>query len=204
VVRSQFRRALVPGQRLGYYRWHPCCCRCLLKGCEHWFLPRTPRARYCSAECSKAARAWSCWFARRRYRSTLNGKERRREQSRRYRARLQEQPAPPQLPAMTPEAEPAPAMVEVEPPHLTDVSNSPVGCCEGQRSADNPQKSCGLPCHRPGCYVLFAPAFPSLDQKFCSGLCRRALRRVRQREARLRKRRRQGARALRHPRRGPP
>ena len=202
--RFQFRRAFVPGQRLGYDRWHPCCRRCLLKGCERWFLPRTPRARYCSPECSKAARAWSCWFARQRYRATTNGKERRREQSRRYRARLKEQPAPPQPLPMTPEVEPALTVVEAERPGPIDLVNSVVTCCEGQRSADPPKNSCGLPCHRPGCYVLFPPTFPALDQKFCSGLCSRALRRVHQREARLRKRRRQGARPLRHARRGPP
>ena len=63
----------------------------------------------------------------------------------------------------------------------------------GQRPAEIPENSCGLPCHRPGCYVLFRPSPRSPDQHFCSSSCRQALRRVRQREARLRRRRRQGA-----------
>jgi hypothetical protein len=37
--RSQFPCALLPGQPSGSRRWHPCCRRCLLKGCECWFLP---------------------------------------------------------------------------------------------------------------------------------------------------------------------
>ena len=74
----------------------------------------------------------------------------------------------------------------------------------GQRPAKISEESCGLPCRRPGCYVLFLPSPRSPDQKFCSGSCRQALRRVRQREARLRQRRRRGilARYIHH--RGPP
>jgi hypothetical protein len=41
-----------------------------------------------------------------------------------------------------------------------------------------------LPCRRPGCYELFAAQARSPLKKFCSMLCRRALRRVLQREAR--------------------
>jgi hypothetical protein len=75
---------------------------------------------------------------------------------------------------------------------------------EGERPREIPQKSRGLPCSRPGCYVLFLPSLHRPDQKFCSDLCRKALRRVRQREARHRHRRRRGARPLRRPHRGPP
>jgi len=69
----------------------------------------------------------------------------------------------------------------------------------------------------PSPWGTFSPFFPfvrtlghfrregcALDQKFCSGLCRQALRRVRQREARLRHRRRRGARPLGHAHREPP
>ena len=131
------------------------------------------------------------------------GKERRRDQSRRYRDRARQrsslaEPAPP-----TPHIEPASSVIEAEshpkndpPPVLPAVS-------EGERPAEIPEKSCGLPCDRPGCYVLFLPSVASQDQHFCSAPCRQALRRVRQREARLRRRRR-GARPLRRPRGGPP
>ena len=39
----QFLHALLPGQPSPSHRWHPGCRRCLLKGCERWFVPRPPR-----------------------------------------------------------------------------------------------------------------------------------------------------------------
>jgi predicted nucleic acid-binding Zn ribbon protein len=85
-----------------------------------------------------------------------------------------------------------------EPPSIVTTTG------EGQRPARISEDSCGLPCHRPGCYVLFLPSARSPDQKFCSDSCRQALRRVRQRELRLRQRRRRGVfpRYVHH--RGPP
>ena len=64
--------------------------RCLLKGCERWFLPHRPQARYCSPACQKAARRWRRWHASQRYRATTNGKQHRRDQARRYRNRAQQ------------------------------------------------------------------------------------------------------------------
>jgi hypothetical protein len=61
---------------------------CLLKGCEKRFHPRQANQRYCSAECQKAARKWSRWKAQQRYRATKTGKEKRTDQSRRYRQRV--------------------------------------------------------------------------------------------------------------------
>lgn len=201
--RSQFPHALVPGQPSGSRRWHPCCRQCLLKGCERWFLPRKPQARFCGPDCRIAARRWRRWLAGQYYRATPNGKEHRRGQSRRYYTRRQ-LTAPPQSPPLTLELEPAPAAVEAEPSRPAGASTTSTICCQGQRPAEIPKESCGLPCHRPGCYVLFPPAVHSLEQKFCSGLCRQALRRVRQREARLQHRRRLGARPLGYTHRGPP
>lgn len=64
--------------------------RCLLKGCEGVYRPKRFQQRYCSACCAIAARQWSSWKARRRYRETEKGKGRRREQSLRYRERQRE------------------------------------------------------------------------------------------------------------------
>jgi hypothetical protein len=61
---------------------------CLLKGCGQSFQPRQANQRYCSAECRKAARKWSRWKARQRYRATKSGKAKRTDQSRRYRERI--------------------------------------------------------------------------------------------------------------------
>lgn len=66
---------------------------CLLKGCEHVFRPQQPLARYCSEACCEQARRWRLWKARRRYRRSSNGQQRRRAQSRRYRERRKERPA---------------------------------------------------------------------------------------------------------------
>jgi hypothetical protein len=52
---------------------------------------------------------------------------------------------------------------------------------EGHQEVDDSQK---ILCSRPGCYERFAPERRSPLKKFCCALCREALRRVRQREAR--------------------
>src|SRR5205823_254132 len=61
--------------------------RCLLKDCERWFRPSHPQGRYCSSACQQSARRWRRRHASQRYRAGTQGKERRREQSRRYRQR---------------------------------------------------------------------------------------------------------------------
>lgn len=163
-------------------RHHPCCRRCLLKGCERWFLPTRPQARYCNAGCQQAARRWRRWQATQRYRASAAGKERRREQSRRYRVRRRQRPV----------AEPVAAIAE------------PAHDGEGQRPAEFSELNVGQPCQRPGCYTCFEPSPRSPHQRFCSSSCRQALRRVRQREVQLRQRRRHGARPRRVRVRPPP
>jgi hypothetical protein len=204
VGRSQFPHALLPGQPSGSRRWHPCCRRCLLKGCERWFLPPRPQARYCGSVCQEAARRWRLWLARQRYRATPGAKVHRREQDRRYRASVRQRSSPAEPAPPSPPVGRASSIIEAEIPPKIDPPPVIPAATEGQRPAGVAKKSCGLPCHRPGCYVLFLPSVASLDQKFCSASCRKALRRVRQREARLRHRRRRGARPLHRPDRGPP
>ena len=127
---------------------------CLLKGCEKWFSPHHPRARYCSQSCEEAARLWSRRLAARRYRASEQGKERRRQQSCRYRERVRQREE---------EAQPPPPV------------------CEGHQKAEDSEK---ILCSRPGCYEWFPAERRSPLKRFCSCLCREALRRVRQREAR--------------------
>ena len=155
-----------PSKCVGMQEARQSCCSsrprrrlCLLKGCEQPFEPSHPQARYCSAGCRAAARRWRCWRASRTYRAGEAGQARRREQSRRYRERLRERrPEPPGEP---------------EQPR------------EGQRPASDSEDFC---CARPGCYELFVRCDRSPLQNFCGCLCRKALRRVRQREARWRRR----------------
>jgi hypothetical protein len=199
-------RALASGQQGGSRRWHPCCCRCLLKGCERWFLPPRPQARYCSLTCQKAAAHWRSWHASQTYRATKKGKKRRREQAQRRRERERQRAASaePALQAST--IEPASPVIEIQTTFTPD--STPITPANsrgvGQRPAKILPQSGDLPCSRPGCYVLFLPSSRSPDRHFCSGSCRQALRRVRQREVRLRRRRRHGipGRYWRH--RGPP
>jgi hypothetical protein len=197
-------RALTPGQPGSFRRWHPCCRQCLLKDCERWFLPPRPQARYCSAACREAARHWRSWHASQTYRATIPGKERRREQARRRRERQRQRSTLAESAPPTPPAEPALPVTEAQ--TIADSALMiPTDCQSvGQRPSEILPEFCGLPCSRPGCYVIFLPSPRSPDQHFCSGSCRQALRRVRQREARLRSRRQQGipGRYLRH--RGPP
>jgi hypothetical protein len=66
--------------------------RCLLKGCERWFMPARPQARYCGAACQAAAKRWRAWKAQQRYRQTARGRACRCAQSRRHRRRQREGP----------------------------------------------------------------------------------------------------------------
>ena len=79
---------------------------CLLKGCERRFRPRRAGERYCSDECRREARRWSRWKAQQSYRTTATGKDKRNDQSRRYRQRVRER-----SPAAPEEAAPEPARV---------------------------------------------------------------------------------------------
>jgi hypothetical protein len=200
----EFPRAPTLGQPGDFRRWHPCCCRCLLKGCERWFLPPWPQARYCSPACRQAAERWRSWHAGQTYRASAQGKERRREQARRHRERQRQRSALAEPTAPTLPIEPALPVIQAQ----TTSGSTPIIPVDpqsvGQRPVEILPTIRGLPCSRPGCYVLFAPSPRSPDQHFCSGSCRQALRRVRQREARFRRRRQQGipGRYLRH--RGPP
>jgi hypothetical protein len=141
--------------------------RCLLKGCEQFFKPEYGQARYCSAACQDAADRWRHWHANQVWRQTEGGRECRRQQSCRYRERVRQRR----------EAEQAAAEQAAEAQR------------EGERPADDLEKS---PCARPGCYELFVPARRSPHQRFCCCLCRKALRRVIQRERRWGRRRKRG------------
>jgi hypothetical protein len=125
-----------------------------LKGCEQWFSPPHPLSRYCSPSCAEAARVWSRRLAAQRYRASDQGKERRCQQARRYRQRVRQR---------------------------REASAEPAAACEGHQEEADSEK---IPCSRPGCYERFAPQPRSPLKKFCSCLCREALRRVRRREAR--------------------
>jgi hypothetical protein len=146
-------------------RHRPWSRRCLLKGCERPFVPPHPRSRYCSKQCQDAAREWQRWRAARQYRATPGGREHRREQSRRYRERQRLK-------------------------RVAATEEMPADLREGQLKEDFSEDFSGKPCRRPGCYELFQPQPRSPLQSFCCPACRRALRRVREREARWRRRRR--------------
>jgi len=138
--------------------------RCLLKGCERFFKPEYHQSRYCGAACQDAADRWRRWSANQTWRKTEGGRECRRQQSSRYRQRVRERRGAEQA----------------------ATEGSAETSCEGERPADASEKSS---CARPGCYELFVSAPHSPRQRFCSCLCRKALRRVLQREARWGRRR---------------
>lgn len=140
--------------------------RCLLKGCERWFVPSRPQCRYCSDACVLAARRWRRVKASRRYRASANGRARRRELHRAYRQRRGQRQA------------------------AAEASAGVAAVCEDQRPASADEDSCQRMCDRPGCYVLFGVKDEHDGRRFCSLACRLALRRVLDREARYRQRRR--------------
>jgi hypothetical protein len=143
------------------------CChrrrRCLLKGCDRLFWPRHWRSRFCGKPCQQAARRWQRWQANQKYRATEKGREHRREQAQRHRQRQRERKAA-----------------------SADVTASRVG----ERIQPGSKNASARPCDRPGCYVLFALPHEPSCKRFCSAACRLALRRVLDREARFRARRR--------------
>lgn len=143
---------------------------CLLKECEQSFQASHPLQRYCSQPCQEAARRWRRWQAARRYRATPQGQQQRQAQSRRYRDRQRLRRAPATAEPVGTTTTPAP--------------------CEGQRYGDFSADFSTRPCQRPGCYELFVPQAHEPPQRFCCMACRRALRRVLEREARWRRRRR--------------
>ena len=128
---------------------------CLLKGCGRLFRPHHPCSRYCSPSCSRAAERWSRWRACWRYRRTEAGRERRREQAERYRQRVKTR-------------------------RLAE-GQAEAASREGHRYASGEKF---FPCSRPGCYEVFTITPRSPCRKFCSCLCRQALRAVRVRERR--------------------
>jgi hypothetical protein len=161
--------------------------RCLLRGCEQWFCPAVPQSRYCSAACRQAARRWRRWQASRRWRASEQGRARRRQQGQRYRQRRRQATAV--RVTSPPASQPDPA----EPVVMAAAAqhSQPDRGREGQRPARIGEDFCGHPCQRPGCYVLFARHGRSPGQRFCCAQCRRALRRVLDREAKWRRRRQQ-------------
>jgi hypothetical protein len=143
---------------------------CLLKGCERLFWPQHWRSHYCSAACRQAARLWRRWRASEQYRATENGKQQRREQSKRYRERQREQQARQREQQAT--------------------SADAAGPREGQRISPAGEDFPARPCRRPGCYEVFVLPHEQSCKCFCSMACRLALRRVLDREARYQARRR--------------
>ena len=139
---------------------------CLLEGCGRCFLPLCGRSEYCSQGCRETARRWSLWKAQQRYRASERGKARRREQSRRYRQRARE---------------------------ARDSCSANDGATGSDESREGHHKGPKDPagekdsCDRPGCYELFGTSSRSPLKRFCSVLCRQALRRARRRQERWRR-----------------
>lgn len=174
------------GSRRVGRRWPRRRC-CLLKGCERYFRPGNPFERYCSQGCRAEARLWQLWYAQKHYRQSDNGKERRREQSRRYRRRRREKLEKVKTDSLMPRR--CDARVGSTEESLNEDENGHPPGCEGHQQERQEKNSEILPCSRPGCYELFPPEPRSPQKRFCSSLCRSALRRVVQRETRWRQRR---------------
>ena len=169
------------------------CRRCLLKGCQTAFRAKHPLSRYCSNACRDAARRWSRWWAARRYRATPHGKARRAAQARRRRTRLGEQRATSASSPSNSSATIVTTTTTTDAPAVASRSRSislsslailvRLSGGEGHQDRAGGRKSF---CHRPGCYESFAVPKRSPLKKFCDPCCCQALRRVRERERRLR------------------
>ena len=178
--------------------------RCLLKGCERFFRPNHPRSQYCSDACRREFKKWRSWRAAEQWRRSERGRECRRAQSRRYRRLillpiLAEPPVAAADP-VTPVA--APATADPNPispvPAPAPADPAPADEREGQRFAAISEDFLVRACLRPGCYELFCVPTKYSLKRFCCAACRKALGRVREREARYHQRRRAGFRPRRH------
>ena len=142
----------------------PFCCprwrTCLLEGCGRRFLPCCGRGHYCSEACRDAAWRWSKRKAQQQYRASEKGRECRREQSRRWRKRRQEAGRP--------------------------LKNPPAERASGPSVGHQQEAGEKIFCDRPGCYARFDASARSPRQRFCSPLCRKALRSAWAREKRWR------------------
>jgi hypothetical protein len=169
--------------------------QCLLKGCEQPFRPSQPQQRFCSVACRQQAGQWRRWRSARSYRASEAGQESRRQQACRYRERQRQQRAAcweETLRGIEEQVAREATEAGHEPEEAAQLE--PAVPREGQRPAVNPQDFPRQPCQRPGCYVLF-PLRPEVpQQRFCSCQCRLALRRVLDREAHWRWRRRRSRR----------
>ena len=118
--------------------------------------------------------------ASRQYRASVGGREQRRRQNRQYRQRRREKAAT--------RTAPTEELVERE----------------GKRPAPSSENFAERMCDRPGCYVVFDVQHKHSSRRFCSVACCLALRRVLDREARYRRRRRRWRRQRLGWRIGPP
>lgn len=194
-----------------FRRWR----RCLLKGCERRFRPEQPQSRYCSSFCQQAARRWRMAKASQEYRASSKGRERRRQQNRHYRQRRRERPLEAWSSGSFASGS-ASASIVSGPPAGSSICSSmgvpssmscPTGSSawscmavmavktqaaarEGQRPRSKCEDCAQRMCARPGCYVLFGIRSRHDAKRFCSELCRLELRRVLDREAKYRQRRR--------------
>jgi hypothetical protein len=192
--------------------------RCLLKDCEQWFVPSHAQCRYCSVACRAIARQWRRWRAQQKYRASRHGRERRQQQACRYRQRWRAAStcaASGSCAAVTasstrpsaPVDRAAAACPPMPPTSAAGVGGGSTLGCEGRRAGKKKANSQLCPCARPGCYVLFVVVAAKPQRRFCCALCRKAMRRVLDREARWWQRRRRGlrrpGRRLRRQTRGP-
>jgi len=111
-------------------------------------------------------------------------------------------PAPTDTDPVTPVPAPAPTDTDADPispvPAPAPADPAPAEEREGQRFAAISEDFLVRACLRPGCYELFCVPTKYSLKRFCCAACRKALGRVREREARYHQRRRAGFRPRRH------
>lgn len=149
---------------------------CLIKSCGRRFVPRPQdrwRAKFCSSECRRKARRWRNW----RYRQSHRGKRNKQVENKCFRethtvyfqtyrrAHLERIRA-----------------IERQSKHRSR-----------SRAPDKVHKGSPMtrvPCHRPGCYIIFSTLSALREfHRYCGEACRRAMRRFSALLAQLRYRR---------------
>lgn len=151
---------------------------CLMKGCGKRFVPRPQdrlRAKYCSPDCRRLARKWRTWLSRK----TAAGLAAKRRQNQRYRQKHRSYPS---------------EYRKRNGERIRAIERASKRRCRLRNSDDSDVHKggscCRVPCHRPGCYVLFLSLVSLVKVRlYCGPSCRAPMRRFSSLLAQLRYRR---------------
>ncbi len=145
--------------------------QCHRKGCDHLFVPRRWNQRYCrEPECLQLLHRWQAAKRQQRRRSQVENRRQHADAERQRRSRRREEARIREVERSLPTSSPA-APIDAPRPRAWS------------RSKRNPRNFCA----RPGCFEPLRPSSRA-PARYCGNACCQAVRRVRDRERKWKKR----------------